>query len=119
MTVLTTEVIQTGIGCPQSLGANCPIYLRTTTQYTQTQSLTTVIPSGQDATFPTSIHSTVTSTVDFGSNVQKIMSSSGSPTSYVEPPPSSSSTGASSTGNDSKGESAAACNGALSVLSVF
>ena len=70
-TILTTEVIQTGIGCPQSLGPNCPISLRTTTQYTQTSSLTTVLPSGADATFPTAVHDTVT-TEAFGSNARTI-----------------------------------------------
>lgn len=114
-TVVTTEVKQTGIGCPQSLGPNCPISLRTTTQYTQTQSLTTAIPWGADATFPTAIHDTITSMAAFGSNAQKIASSSGSPTSYVEPPPTSTSNSASSTGKDSKESSAAAGNAALSV----
>lgn len=114
-TVLTTKAKQTGIGCPQSLGPNCPISLRTTTQYTQTQSLTTAIPSGEDATFPIAIYNTVSSTAAFGSNAQKIASSSGSPTSYVEPPPTSTSTSASSSGKDSNGSSAAALNAALSV----
>jgi hypothetical protein len=117
-TVLTTEFIQTGIGCPQSLGPNCPISLRTTTQYTQTQSLTTVIPSGVDATFPTRVHDTVT-TETFGSNAQKISSSPGSPTSYVEPPLTSTSSSTSSTGDDqmNSGSSGAACSAVVSISS--
>lgn len=114
-TVLTTEIKQTGVGCPQSLGPNCPVSSRSTTQYTQTQTLTIVIPPGEDATFPTSIYNTITSTAAFGSNAQKIKSSSGSPTSYVEPPPTSSLSSASNTGKDSKESSAAACNAALSI----
>jgi hypothetical protein len=117
-TVLTTEFTQTGIGCPQSLGPNCPISLRTTTQCTQTQSLTTVVPSGVDATFPTAVHDSIT-TETFGSNAQKISSSSGSPTSYVEPPLTSTSSSASSTGDDqmNSGSPGAACSTVVSVLS--
>ena len=119
-TVLTTKIRQTGIGCPQSLGPNCALSLRTTTQYTETRSLTTAIPSGEDAEFPTTVHDTVFSVETFGSNVVKMLSSSGSPTSYIPPPPTpTSDSGSSNSGDEKKNDGTrdASCNVALSVTS--
>jgi hypothetical protein len=66
--------------------------------------------------FPTMVRDTVPSMEAFGSNVQKIMSSSGSPISYVEPPPTSTPSSGSSGVNSDKesGRShGATCNVAL------
>lgn len=119
-TVLSTKIIQTGVYCPQSLGPNCPNSLRSTTQYTQIRTLTTAVPSDEDATFPNTVHDTITSMEAFGSNALKLMSSSGSPVSYVEPPPTSISNSESTKdGGDKKGSGSrgATCNVALSFKS--
>jgi len=119
-TVLSTKVIQTGVFCPQSLGPNFPNSLRSTTQYTETRTLTTAAPSGEDVTFPTTVHNIISSVEAFGSNALTLMSSSGSPTSYVEPPPTSTSSSKSDeSGDEKKGSAArgATCNVALSITS--
>jgi hypothetical protein len=116
--VAATTITHTGIGCPQTLGPNCPLSLRSTTKYTETRRLTTAVPSGEEATFPVSTYDTV-STEAFGSNVQKVASSSGSPASYIEPIPTSTPSGDS--GTDGKktgsGSHAATCNLVLPLTS--
>jgi hypothetical protein len=115
-TTTTTEITHTGISCPQPPGPNCPLSLRSTTKYTETRSLTTAIPSGEEVTFPVSIYSTV-STEAFGSNVQKLASLSGSPTSYTEP--TSTPGGDSNADSEKKGSGlhAATCNVVLPLTS--
>lgn len=117
-TTATTEITHTGISCPQSLGPNCPLSLRSTTKYTETRRLTTAVPSGEVATFPVSTYDTVT-TEAFGSNVQKISSSSGSPVSYIQP--TSTFKGDPSAGDDQKGSGShgATCSVALSFTSTL
>jgi hypothetical protein len=117
-TTITTKITHTGIGCPQTLGPNCPLSLRSTTQYTETRSLTTAVPLGEEATFPVSTYDTV-STEAFGSNVQKLASFSGSPASYIEPTPTSTSSGDSNANGEKKGSEshAATCNVVLPLTS--
>ncbi|KAF2870182.1 hypothetical protein BDV95DRAFT_75555 [Massariosphaeria phaeospora] len=85
-TVLTTEITHTGVNCAPTVTGNCPVSLQTTSQSVETKFLTTAVPSGEDATWPASIHATV-SPIAFGSNVNKFGAISGSPSSFVPPPP--------------------------------
>ncbi|ORX98442.1 hypothetical protein BCR34DRAFT_628404 [Clohesyomyces aquaticus] len=90
-TTISTELTYTGVSCISSGLALCPASLQTTTQQTSTLTLVTVVASGVDAKFPASTFSSVATTVEFGSKVGRIESMSGSPTSYVPPPPPSTS----------------------------
>lgn len=88
---ISTKIVHTGVRCLSSMAGNCPASLQETTKSTETSTLVTALPSGQKATFPESVKDAVTSTVAFGSNVQSFTATSGSPTSYTPPPPTSTS----------------------------
>lgn len=88
-TTLSTEVVYVGVSCISEGLLNCPVSLQTTTKSTTTKTLVTAVPDGEEAVFPESIQSTVPSTVPFGDGARKLVSVSGSPASYVPPPPSS------------------------------
>jgi hypothetical protein len=87
-TTLTTALTYTGVACKESTLVNCPVSLQTTTQYTSTKTLVTTALSGMDVNFPETTFTGVPSTIAFGSNVQTLTATSGSPVSYVPPPPS-------------------------------
>jgi hypothetical protein len=91
-TTLTTPVTYTGVACMESTLVDCPVSLQTTTQYTSTKTLITTALSGMDVDFPETTFTSVPSIVTFGSNVQTLTATSGSPVSYVPPPPSDVST---------------------------
>jgi hypothetical protein len=84
-TISKTQVY-TGVACLSPGLVNCPPALQTTTQETSTLTLVTSVSSGVVPTFPASTSSSVTSTIPFGSNVQKLATLSGTPTSYVPGP---------------------------------
>ncbi|OCL04413.1 hypothetical protein AOQ84DRAFT_416306 [Glonium stellatum] len=86
-TTISTPVVYTGINCMSSGLVNCPASLQTTSQFTTIKTLITAVPSGSVASFPATTQNTVLNTVAFGSNVQKLAATSGSPISYVPPPP--------------------------------
>ncbi|KAF2477230.1 uncharacterized protein BDR25DRAFT_371252 [Lindgomyces ingoldianus] len=84
-TTISTELIFTGASCISSGLAICPASLQTTTQYTSTSTLVTVVPSGAVPSFPASTFDSVMRTVEFGAKASRIEGISGSPTSYVPP----------------------------------
>ncbi|CAI6331846.1 unnamed protein product [Periconia digitata] len=91
-TTTETEITHTGVQCATSaaasLAGDCPMSLQQTTQSTETRTLTASAPAGETPTFASSVRDTVTSTATFGKNAFTINKMSGSPTSYVPPPPS-------------------------------
>ncbi|KAI1759529.1 hypothetical protein GGR53DRAFT_140672 [Hypoxylon sp. FL1150] len=92
-TTLTKTVTFTGTGCEITGLANCPVTMQTTTKVTSTLTHVTVIPSGSEATFPETTGTGVATPVPFGTNMKTIDATTGSPTSYTPPPPTSSISG--------------------------
>lgn len=85
---ISTAVLYTGIACASpELQNNCPASLQSTTILTTTKTLVTAVPKGEKATFPPSTALSVTSTIPFGKEVNKLTATSGVPVSYVPPPP--------------------------------
>ncbi|KAF2849558.1 hypothetical protein T440DRAFT_399056 [Plenodomus tracheiphilus IPT5] len=84
-TTLTTEVTTTGVSCKATGLANCPISEQVSTKAVVTKYFTTAVPSGVEAVFPNATHTTVGSTIPFGSLAKTIRKTSGSPTAYVAP----------------------------------
>lgn len=87
---ITTEVTYTGVNCLSTGLVNCPASLQNTSQSTATSTFTTVVPSGTDEdeiVLPARITDAVATTVTFGANAIKLPVSSGSPVSYIPPPP--------------------------------
>lgn len=89
-TTLTKEVTFTGTGCETTGLVNCPATMQTTTKVTSTLTHVTVIPAGSEATFPETAGTGVATPVPFGTNMKAIDATTGSPTSYTPPPPTSS-----------------------------
>lgn len=93
MTVTTTSIVTyTGVNCLSTGIVNCPASLQNTSQSTATTTLTTVVPfgsDGSDITFSPSVQSTVSTTVAFGVNAVSLSATTGSPISYIPPPPTS------------------------------
>ncbi|KAK0715929.1 hypothetical protein B0H67DRAFT_489159, partial [Lasiosphaeris hirsuta] len=85
-TTITTTVIFTGESCKSSGLINCPASLQVSSTYKSTMTLITALPSGAKPTFPITKVASVESPVAFGSAVQKMVSSSGVPTSFVPGP---------------------------------
>ncbi|KAF2279884.1 uncharacterized protein EI97DRAFT_390529 [Westerdykella ornata] len=86
-TTVTTKVTYTGVSCMTPGLVNCPASAQSTTQSVETRTITTAIPSGADFTVPATAQNVVTKSVDFGSNAVSVPKTSGSPVSYVPPPP--------------------------------
>jgi hypothetical protein len=88
MTTTTTKITvkHTGVQCISAVAGNCPMSLQTTTQSTETVTLTASAPKGQKPTFPSSVQDRVTSTATFGKNVVKMKATSGVPSSYTPGP---------------------------------
>ncbi|QKX58068.1 uncharacterized protein TRUGW13939_05189 [Talaromyces rugulosus] len=99
-TVSTTESY-TIVNCLSTGLINCPINLQSTTTVKQTLTSVLTVPSGSSATYPASTHASVTSAIAFGSNVFSIAPTSGTPTSYTPPKPTSSSSGGTGGGSGS------------------
>lgn len=88
---ITTAITYTGVACMFNL-INCPASLQKTSQSTSTTTFTTLVPSGTDEdeiSLGASVSKTVATTVSFGKNARKLIATSGSPVSYVPPPPTS------------------------------
>ncbi|PSN75564.1 hypothetical protein BS50DRAFT_43158 [Corynespora cassiicola Philippines] len=83
---VSTEITHTGVRCAESTLKNCPVSLQVTSQSTETSFLTTVVPSGEEATFPQTI-SNITSTIEFGEGAHSVEKLSGKPSTYTPPPP--------------------------------
>jgi hypothetical protein len=88
-TTISTTVVYTGVACISPKLVNCPVSLQTTSKNTTTLTLITSVPSGSQATFPPSTQAAVT-TIPFGSSIKSISATTGSPISYIPPPPSTS-----------------------------
>ncbi|KAL1591972.1 hypothetical protein SLS60_011564 [Paraconiothyrium brasiliense] len=83
-----TKITHTGVQCQTSVIGNCPNSLQATTQSVETRTLTTVVPSGADVTWPPTpgVTDKVIKTQTFGDNALSFSSTSGSPVSYTAPP---------------------------------
>lgn len=82
-TTLSTAITYTGTAC-KSIGLfNCPLSLQITSKNTVTSTLVTSVPSGSTAKFPATTQSSVASTIAFGAHVKALVSTSGTPTSYI------------------------------------
>jgi hypothetical protein len=90
-TTTSTEITYTATACLSTGLVNCPVSLQSTSKNTVTKTLVTAVPSGSEVTFPATVQNTVVSTVAFGTNIQEISATSGSPVSYVPTPSSRSS----------------------------
>ncbi|KAK6838094.1 hypothetical protein PG987_006375 [Apiospora arundinis] len=88
-TTLTTKVVFTGVACRSPGLVNCPVSLQKTTKATSTRTLVTAVPPGVKATFPPTTHASVATTVNFGSRAKKLYETTGSPSSFVPQPTSS------------------------------
>lgn len=82
-TTTTTEVVYTGVSCQSPGLVNCPASLQTTTRFTTTKTLTTMVSSGSEATFASTTRNTVVSPIAFGSNAHSLRATTGLPVSYV------------------------------------
>ncbi|KAH9993274.1 hypothetical protein F4779DRAFT_232923 [Xylariaceae sp. FL0662B] len=89
-TTLTKDVVYTGTACLSTGLVDCPVSLQTTTKATSTLTHITAIPAGSDATFPETTGTGVASPVPFGTNAVALAATTGSPVSYVPPPPTAS-----------------------------
>ncbi|KAJ4298851.1 hypothetical protein N0V90_004094 [Kalmusia sp. IMI 367209] len=109
-----TKITHTGVQCQTSVIGNCPNSLQLTTQTVETRTLTTVVPSGEDVTWPATlgVKDSVTETRGFGDNALSFTATSGSPTSYTPPPsPSASTKGGDDGGDDSSSKASEVLNG--------
>jgi hypothetical protein len=91
-TTLETTITYTGVSCISTGLVNCPVALQNTTQSTETRTLITAIPSSSEIEFPASVLTSVTKAVAFGINAVQLPKSTGSPVSYIPPPPQSTET---------------------------
>ncbi|KAJ5103083.1 hypothetical protein N7532_003612 [Penicillium argentinense] len=82
-TSVTTEETYTIVRCISSGLANCPVNLQNTTSYESTVTATVTVESGVDPTFPEKTFASVMSAIPFGTNVKRIASTTGAPTSYT------------------------------------
>ncbi|EPS39687.1 hypothetical protein H072_6528 [Dactylellina haptotyla CBS 200.50] len=81
-TTISTEVTYKGVECLSTGMIDCPVSLQKTTKVTSEITLVTSVPSGVEATFPTSVQATITSTIPFGTGVNKLFETAGPPTAY-------------------------------------
>ncbi|KAM5383706.1 hypothetical protein ACJZ2D_001695 [Fusarium nematophilum] len=89
-TTISTEATFVVVACRSEGLVNCPASLQTTSKFSTTRTLVTVIPADSEATFPKSVRNTVASTIPFGNDAKKLAATSGTPRSYVPPSPTSS-----------------------------
>ncbi|KAI8931642.1 hypothetical protein NX059_011292 [Plenodomus lindquistii] len=84
-TTISTTLTTTGVSCNIAGLAACPASEQVSTKAMTIKFLTTAVPSGSTATFPTSVHESVRSTIAFGSHAKSIKAISGQPSNYVAP----------------------------------
>ncbi|KAF3059733.1 hypothetical protein GL218_04615 [Daldinia childiae] len=89
-TTLSKKVTYTGVGCLTTGLVDCPPALQTTTKVTSTLTHITAVPSDSEATFPETTGTSAATLVPFGTNAKSVEATTGSPVSYVAPPPTSS-----------------------------
>lgn len=96
----TSVYTVTNIICQDPSRRDCPASLQSTTQTVRTSTVYSSVPVGSDVTFPATATtgSLGVAVQTFGSNVNQVKASSGSPVSYVPPTSTSSSAGSSGTG---------------------
>lgn len=82
-TSVTTEETYTIVRCMSSGFANCPVNLQNTTSYESTLTSIVTVESGVDPTFPVRTYASVTSAIPFGTNVKRLSSTAGAPSSYT------------------------------------
>jgi hypothetical protein len=88
-TELKTTITHTAVGCASSAPAGCPVSLQQTAQSEEVRTTTITYPSGSEPPpFPGAMQTTIpeNSARLFGTNVQSIDKTSGSPTVYTPPP---------------------------------
>jgi hypothetical protein len=90
--ILSEEVTFTGLVCVSTGLAACPASLQSTTKVTSTRLLVVTVASGSEATFPATTQDAVSETIPFAKNVKSVAATTGTPVSYVPPPPSSTAT---------------------------
>ncbi|KAF3926938.1 hypothetical protein ABW20_dc0106824 [Dactylellina cionopaga] len=71
-TEISTSVTYTAVECMSTGLVNCPASLQTTRKIRTETTLTTVVPSGVDPTFPDTTRSTIAETIAFGTAAQKL-----------------------------------------------
>lgn len=97
-TPVSTTFTITNVLCKSAGLRDCPASLQTTVHVTSASTVTVTVSDGEEATFPATTTAGSVSTVAFGTGVQRVKSSSGSPVSYVPPTTASASGSSSSTG---------------------
>ncbi|KAI0599734.1 hypothetical protein F4775DRAFT_549644 [Biscogniauxia sp. FL1348] len=94
---LTQKMTFTGVACVSPGLVNCPASLQATTKITTTSTVVTAVPSGAAVAFPAPVQTTVPSVLPFGTAAKSIAATSGTPVSYVPPPPAATATTAATT----------------------
>lgn len=95
-TAVSTTYTVTNIVCQSPGLKDCPASLQSTIQVTSASTVNVTVSGSEQATFPATTTAGSVSTVAFGTGVQRVKASSGSPVSYV--PPTSATASSSSTG---------------------
>ncbi|KAK6086289.1 hypothetical protein SCUP234_02502 [Seiridium cupressi] len=88
---LTTTTLEhtdtyTGVECLSTGLVNCPASLQTTAITSSVKSLVTSVASGVTAAWPSSVLSSVPTTLPFGTAVRDLFATTGAPTSYSPTP---------------------------------
>lgn len=102
LTTTTSTTTYQIVNCMSSGLINCPINLQNTTTYQAVVTSVLAVESGSTVTLPTNGVSALVTGIPFGSKSQRLDAISGTPTSYVPPPPptsTSATASATSTGN--------------------
>ncbi|KAF9877099.1 hypothetical protein CkaCkLH20_05365 [Colletotrichum karsti] len=95
-TTLKEKFTYTGVECLTTGLVNCPPALQTLRKFVATETFVTAVASGVTATFPTVTNAVVQGVESFGSGVQSMISTSGTPQVFTPPPPTTSSTSSTS-----------------------
>lgn len=94
----TSVYTVTNVLCQSPSLRNCPASLQSTNQTVRTSTVYSSVPVGSDVTFPaTTTTGSLAAIQTFGSNMNQVKASSGSPVSYVPPTSTSSGAGSNST----------------------
>ncbi|GLA46269.1 hypothetical protein AnigIFM63604_009741 [Aspergillus niger] len=99
-TTVSTSTTYTLVDCASQGLINCPIYLQRTTSVKSTMTTVLTVKSGIDATYPASTFSSLTSVIPFGSDARRLVSTSGTPVSYIPPTVTATSSSNPATDND-------------------
>lgn len=90
ITTISTIITTSAVSCTLTSAANCPASAQVTTRTKSTMTLVTAVSSGVEATFPATMFDSVSSTIGFGTRAKTIEATSGYPTAYTAPLPTSS-----------------------------